>query len=76
MFFGNSGQLKDRLKRIEMYGDLGVHPGEEPRRIPNVRRRSRSAISQQAMEEGHVGGEDHLRAVVFDFGAVTAIDAR
>ena len=22
------GQLKDRLKRVEMYGDLGVHPGE------------------------------------------------
>ncbi|KAJ3413325.1 Solute carrier 26 [Chytridiales sp. JEL 0842] len=32
LFFGNSGQLKDRLKRVEMYGDLGVHPGEAPRR--------------------------------------------
>ncbi|KAH6599947.1 hypothetical protein BASA82_000735 [Batrachochytrium salamandrivorans] len=32
MFFGNVGQLKDRLKRIEAYGDLSVHPSEEPRR--------------------------------------------
>ncbi|EGF81367.1 hypothetical protein BATDEDRAFT_1263, partial [Batrachochytrium dendrobatidis JAM81] len=31
MFFGNVGQLKDRLKRIEAYGDLSVHPSEEPR---------------------------------------------
>lgn len=32
MFFGNVGQLRDRLKRIEAYGELGVHPSEEPRR--------------------------------------------
>ncbi|KAJ3213466.1 Solute carrier 26 [Dinochytrium kinnereticum] len=31
LFFGNTGQLKDRLKRVEMYGELGVHPGEMPR---------------------------------------------
>ena len=31
LFFGNSGQLKERLKRIELFGDLNVHPGEEPR---------------------------------------------
>lgn len=30
LFFGNSGQLKERLKRIEVFGDLSVHPGEEP----------------------------------------------
>ena len=30
MFFGNVGQLKERLKRIEVHGDLGVHPGEDP----------------------------------------------
>ncbi|KNC96600.1 sulfate permease [Spizellomyces punctatus DAOM BR117] len=75
LFFGNSGQLKDRLKRIEMYGDLGVHPGEEPRRIPATRRRSQSRPEEQAMEEGHSPADDHIRAVVFDFGAVTAIDA-
>ncbi|KAJ3079933.1 Solute carrier 26 [Quaeritorhiza haematococci] len=32
LFFGNTGQLKDRLKRVELYGELNVHPGEEPRR--------------------------------------------
>jgi MFS superfamily sulfate permease-like transporter len=26
MFFGNVGQLKDRLRRIEVHGDLGIHP--------------------------------------------------
>ncbi|KAJ3112338.1 Solute carrier 26 [Phlyctochytrium bullatum] len=31
LFFGNSGQLKDRLKRVELHGELGVHPGEAPR---------------------------------------------
>ncbi|KAJ3162548.1 Solute carrier 26, partial [Irineochytrium annulatum] len=31
LFFGNTGQLKDRLNRVEMYGELGVHPGEAPR---------------------------------------------
>ncbi|KAJ3026514.1 UNVERIFIED_CONTAM: Solute carrier 26, partial [Siphonaria sp. JEL0065] len=36
LFFGNSGQLKDRLKRIELFGDLSVHPGEAPRRPGGV----------------------------------------
>ena len=30
MFFGNVGQLKDRLRRIEVHGDLGVHTRSEP----------------------------------------------
>ena len=33
LFFGNVGQLKDRLKRIEMHGEIGVHPGEDPRTV-------------------------------------------
>ncbi|KAJ3179127.1 Solute carrier 26 [Geranomyces variabilis] len=82
LFFGNSGQLKDRLKRIEMYGDLGVHPGEEPRRTPARRRRRRSepvGEEDSAMEAATPrpphAVEEHIRAVVFDFGAVTEIDA-
>ncbi|TPX53266.1 hypothetical protein PhCBS80983_g06323 [Powellomyces hirtus] len=78
LYFGNSGQLKDRLKRIEMYGDLGVHPGEEPRRTPAARRRSRGVVADQSLEEGRrtrTPSDDHIRAVVFDFGPVTAIDA-
>lgn len=26
------GQLKDRLRRLEQFGDMAVHPSEEPRR--------------------------------------------
>ncbi|KAJ3148048.1 Solute carrier 26 [Geranomyces michiganensis] len=80
LFFGNSGQLKDRLKRIEMYGDLGVHPGEEPRRTPARRRRRPSEQGgednmMEAATREYPHSEEHIRAVVFDFGAVTAIDA-
>ncbi|KAI8825815.1 sulfate transporter family-domain-containing protein [Fimicolochytrium jonesii] len=82
LFFGNSGQLKDRLKRIELYGDLGVHPGEEPRRALAGRRRSRASSQEPSSIEEGLGAASkeapmysHVRAVVFDFGAVTAIDA-
>lgn len=30
LFFGNCGMLKEKLRRIEVYGQLGVHPGVEP----------------------------------------------
>jgi STAS domain len=36
MFFGNVGQLKDRLKRIEVHGDLGIHPSEDPVQVRGV----------------------------------------
>ncbi|KAI9098695.1 sulfate transporter family-domain-containing protein [Phlyctochytrium arcticum] len=81
LFFGNCGQLKDRLKRVEVYGDLGVHPGEEPRRAP-TRVPSRLQLSNEIAENtenAHVGtermAERWIHAVVFDFGAVTDIDA-
>ncbi|KAG2221098.1 hypothetical protein INT45_008619 [Circinella minor] len=32
LYFVNTGQLKDRLRRIEHYGDLSVHPSEAPLR--------------------------------------------
>ncbi|RUS31294.1 sulfate transporter family-domain-containing protein [Jimgerdemannia flammicorona] len=31
LFFANTGQLKDRLRRLEQFGDMSVHPSEEPR---------------------------------------------
>lgn len=31
------GQLKDRLRRLEHYGDLSVHPSEAPRRTDKLR---------------------------------------
>ena len=61
LFFGNSGQLKDRLKRVEVFGDLNVHPGEEPRRLNRG---------------DSVSYDDGLRVVIFDMAAVGTIDAR
>ncbi|KAI9320801.1 sulfate transporter family-domain-containing protein [Dichotomocladium elegans] len=31
LFFANTGQLKDRLRRLEHYGDMSTHPSEHPR---------------------------------------------
>lgn len=31
-FFKKKGQLKDRLRRLEMFGDMSIHPSEDPRR--------------------------------------------
>ncbi|ORX56656.1 sulfate permease [Piromyces finnis] len=30
LFFGNTGQLKERFRRIEVYRQIGIHPGEDP----------------------------------------------
>ncbi|KAF9584255.1 hypothetical protein BGW38_007067 [Lunasporangiospora selenospora] len=34
LFFANTGQLKDRLHRLEVFGDMSVHPSEEARLNP------------------------------------------
>ncbi|KAJ1799153.1 hypothetical protein LPJ59_002022, partial [Coemansia sp. RSA 2399] len=34
LYFANAGQLHARLNRLEMYGDLSVHPSEDPRMKP------------------------------------------
>ncbi|KAJ3356533.1 Solute carrier 26 [Entophlyctis luteolus] len=91
LFFGNTGQLKDRLKRIEMHGALHVHPGEAPRRIAHEdssdsRRRSRSrhldieAAASSGTEQTRRTSTpsvdvSELFGIVFDFSAVNAIDA-
>ncbi|KAL0098043.1 sulfate transporter family-domain-containing protein [Phycomyces blakesleeanus] len=31
LYFANTGQLKDRLRRLEQFGDMSVHPSESPR---------------------------------------------
>ncbi|ORZ10456.1 sulfate transporter family-domain-containing protein [Absidia repens] len=31
LFFANTGQLKDRLRRLEQFGDMAIHPSESPR---------------------------------------------
>jgi len=30
LFFGNTGQLKERFRRIEVYRQTGIHPGDDP----------------------------------------------
>ncbi|CDH60756.1 sulfate anion transporter [Lichtheimia corymbifera JMRC:FSU:9682] len=37
LHFVNTGQLKDRLRRLEHYGDLSVHPSEASRRCEDLR---------------------------------------
>ncbi|CAG8551201.1 1531_t:CDS:2 [Ambispora leptoticha] len=34
LYFANTGQLKDRLRRLEEFGDMNVHPSEEARMSP------------------------------------------
>ncbi|RIA97374.1 sulfate transporter family-domain-containing protein [Glomus cerebriforme] len=34
LYFANTGQLKDRLRRLEEFGDMNVHPSEESRMSP------------------------------------------
>ncbi|CAG8590868.1 10993_t:CDS:2 [Funneliformis mosseae] len=34
LYFANTGQLKDRLRRLEEFGDMSVHPSEEARMSP------------------------------------------
>eukprot|EP00842_Homolaphlyctis_polyrhiza_P000674 jgi/Hompol1/1607/HPOL_005656-RA len=85
MFFGNVGQLKDRLKRVEAYGDLGVHPSEEPRR-----NNANSILAEGSNQQTGLNAEDALdrpvytvfssdvdsiKSVVFDMTAVSDIDA-
>ncbi|KAI8983687.1 sulfate transporter family-domain-containing protein [Pilobolus umbonatus] len=36
LFFANTGQLKDRLRRLEMFGDMSTHPSEDPRRTESL----------------------------------------
>ncbi|KAF9202806.1 hypothetical protein BGZ49_007072 [Haplosporangium sp. Z 27] len=34
LYFANTGQIKDRLHRLEVFGDMSVHPSEEARLNP------------------------------------------
>ncbi|CAG8631176.1 2165_t:CDS:2, partial [Acaulospora morrowiae] len=34
LYFANTGQLKDRLRRLEEFGDMRVHPSEDARMLP------------------------------------------
>jgi MFS superfamily sulfate permease-like transporter len=34
LYFANTGQLKDRLRRLEEFGDMDVHPSESARMSP------------------------------------------
>ena len=63
LFFGNVGQLVERLKRIEKYGELGVHPGEDRREM----------WDDQTVDGI---GESRIRGVVFDMKSVSLLDAR
>lgn len=36
LFLYLKGQLKDRLRRLEMFGDMSIHPSESPRRSESL----------------------------------------
>ena len=40
LFFGNVGMLTEKLRRVEVWGELGRHPGEEPPKKPFQRESS------------------------------------
>ncbi|KAJ3250693.1 Solute carrier 26 [Boothiomyces macroporosus] len=73
LFFGNVGQLKERLKRIELHGNLGIHPGEEPRMEYQVRQEEWE--DEESMNAPLVATVPVLYGVVFDMKAVSDIDA-
>lgn len=59
LFFGNTGQLKERLRRIEIYGQVGIHPSEDPLTAQSNFERRRLPIQE----------------IIFDFEGVLSIDA-
>jgi MFS superfamily sulfate permease-like transporter len=66
LFFGNVGQLRERLKRIEVHGDLGIHPGEDP--IPST---------PQEEDWNHPRVQPRrIQYVILDMKGVSEIDAR
>jgi hypothetical protein len=73
MYFGNVGQLKERLKRIEFHGDLGIHPGETP--SAPYATTAQGEWDDQTMAHLSLLAP-RLYGVVFDMKAVTDIDAR
>ncbi|KAJ1554428.1 Solute carrier 26, partial [Nowakowskiella sp. JEL0078] len=72
LYFGNTGQLKDRLKRVEIYGELGVHPGEAPRLRKHTTRPDSPGTDSPVPEPE---GISEIHSVIFDFEGVTEIDA-
>jgi MFS superfamily sulfate permease-like transporter len=68
LFFGNVGQLKDRLKRIEIHGNIGIHPGEEPRIIYR-----HTEWDDSTVFESH---NNYISGVIFDMRSVSDMDAR
>jgi len=67
LFFGNTGQLRERIRRLEVYGRKGVHPGEaspsEPTRAVildwssvNVMDASALQILDEIVENYHARG--------------------
>jgi MFS superfamily sulfate permease-like transporter len=68
LFFGNVGQLKEKLKRIELHGDLGIHPGEDPIEVDFEEDSCLDGIREEPTNP--------LTSVIFDMKAVSSLDAR
>lgn len=81
MFFGNVGQLKDRLKRIEVHGGIGIHPSERPivRISSDLIRETNSnspSPTNPISPRPPSKVEPLLTTIIFEMSAVIEIDAR
>jgi hypothetical protein len=69
--------LKDRLKRIEIFGDLGVHPSEEA----TLRyKKGKGRVESPGYESDEVSTRlldgDETKCIIFDVSAMSSVDAR
>lgn len=67
LIFANTGQLKDRLRRLELYGNARVHPSEPPRRSAD--HNSRIIFDCEGMSEIDAAAAQIFVELVTDYTA-------
>ncbi|TPX40388.1 hypothetical protein SeLEV6574_g06642 [Synchytrium endobioticum] len=79
LFFGNSGQLQQLVRRVEAHGELGVHPGEAPRkRVGKLNGVRATGVSPGADGSPVILSPDQdaeITSLVLDIENMTFIDA-
>ena len=79
LYFGNAQSLKDRLRRAETYGDLNVHPGENPNTFNSATRSTPFDAFSSAYDiltAVEIEERTELKFVIFEVESMTSIDAR
>ncbi|KAJ3214202.1 Solute carrier 26 [Clydaea vesicula] len=78
LYFGNSTMLKERLKRVEKFGALGVHPGLAFNEEENINFQHRQQENGESyFEDSYVSfaREQELCFIIFEVHGMTEIDA-